>query len=77
MVPLTHIGADKFYCVEEVRLPALADQMQLASMGIVRSAQICKVRKTPFGDPVEYLLDREQLVALENVVAAQIWVSEK
>lgn len=76
MIALSQALFGKTYRIEEIRLSDLSLQMQFASMGFVKSATVQKIRNTPFGDPVEYLLDREQLLALDNALAASIWVSE-
>lgn len=73
-LPLSQVIAGRVYTIEEVRLTDLAEQLHLASMGLIRSATIRLVRKTPFGDPVEYLVDQDLLITLENQLAQCIWV---
>jgi len=63
--------------IEDIRLASLFDKIHLASMGLYPQALISKIRPTPFGDPMEYLVDNDLLITLENDIAARIFVSEK
>lgn len=74
MTPLRDVKEGIPCTIREIRMP-LSDQLHMVSLGLYPSAVICKIRKTPFGDPVEYLVDHDLLITVENAIADRIWVA--
>lgn len=76
MISLSSTVLNTQYRIVELALPNARERLHAIAMGLHPNSVIQKIRPTPFGDPVEYLIDGERLLAIDHAVSAHIVVEE-
>lgn len=76
MIPLSSTALHTSYRISHLTLPSARERLHVIAMGLHPNSVIQKIRPTPFGDPVEYLIDGERLIAIDRAIATHIVVEE-